>query len=185
MSFPISLSFNRRSCANGESKIFSTEVFLKEVALTREPSREPAFPPIISSMCPMVIRDGTACGLMTKSGEIPSAVNGMFSCMVIRPQTPFCPCLDANLSPISGTRRSRVLTLTRREEFSDSVTITVSTIPVSLLLMVMEVSRRFSTAKSSPVGSSRKRGGEVFPIKTSFSLTMVSGLMIPSTSRLT
>jgi hypothetical protein len=40
--------------------------------------------------------------------------------------------------------------------------------------MVTEVSLRFSTEMSSPDGSSRNRGGEVFPMRTSrssFSIT--------------
>ena len=97
--------------------------------------------------------------------------------------TPFCPWREANLSPTSGTRRSRVRTLTRRDEFSPSVMITVSTMPCSFDRIVTEVSRRFSTVIRSLVGSSRKRGGEVLPISTSFSRTDVSGLMMPSSSR--
>ncbi|OQB36114.1 MAG: hypothetical protein BWY05_01159 [Euryarchaeota archaeon ADurb.Bin165] len=153
------------------------------VLLIRRPSREPTFPPSISSMWPMVIRDGIAWGLMTRSGVRPPSVKGISTHGEMSPTTPFCPCLDANLSPTSGTRRSRVLTFTSFELFSPSVRMTVSTMPCSFERMVTDVSRRFSTVISSEVGSSRKRGGDVFPMMTSFSLTTVSGLIIPSSSR--
>ncbi len=171
---PSSLSDLRRSASRSPRNA---------VALIRRPSREPTLPPSISSICPMVIRLGIAWGLMIRSGVIPDSVNGISSEGWMRPMTPFWPCRDANLSPTSGTRRSRVRTFTRREEFSPSVMMTVSTIPRSLLRIVTEVSRRFSTAMSSLVGSSRNLGGEVFPISTSFSWTTVSGLMMPSSSR--
>ena len=107
------------------------------------PSMEPTLPPIISSTCATVIRDGTACGLIRRSGTTPSSVNGMSCWSTSSPTTPFCPCLDANLSPSSGVRSSLTLTLTSLEPFSDSVSMTLSTQPFSPGLTVTDVSRLF------------------------------------------
>ncbi len=147
------------------------------------PSMEPTLPPIISSTCATVIRDGMACGLMSRSGTRPSSVNGMSSWATRRPTTPFWPCLDANLSPSSGTRSSLTLTLTSLEPFSLSVSITASTYPLSPGLTVTDVSRLFCGVRKS-ASSSRNLGGEVLPMSTSPPSTLVSGLMRPSSPRL-
>lgn len=94
--------------------------------------------------------------------------------------TPFCPCRDANLSPISGIRWSLTFTRARRVPY-DSVMMTVSTIPFSFDRMVTEFSRR--SCGASPVGSSINLGGDVFPTRTSPGRTSVSGLIRPSESR--
>ncbi|AMM72788.1 ORF039L [giant sea perch iridovirus - K1] len=58
------------------------------------------------------MRDGNACGLMTRSGTTPSAVNGISHWSYIMPHVPFWAVNDANLSPISGMRILRSLILT-------------------------------------------------------------------------
>src|SRR5580700_3601459 len=65
------------------------------------PSSEPTLPPSISRTWATVIRDGIACGLIRRSGVMPSRVYGMFSGLTISPMTPFWPCRLANLSPSS------------------------------------------------------------------------------------
>ncbi len=57
--------------------------------------------------------------------------------------TPFCPNLEQNLSPSSGILWSLTLTRTSLEPFSDSVTMTESTNPVSPGLTVTDVSLLF------------------------------------------
>ena len=61
-----------------------------------------------STNCPIVIRDGIACGLIIKSGRIPSAVNGISSSGITKPIVPFCPEREAILSPMAGKRSSRM-----------------------------------------------------------------------------
>ncbi len=58
------------------------------------------FPSRHSISCAMVIRLGMACGFTMMSGTIPSTDQGMSSCRYVIPIVPFCPCRDANLSPI-------------------------------------------------------------------------------------
>jgi hypothetical protein len=84
----------------------------------------------------MVIREGKACGLMMTSGDMPDSLKGMFSCGHSWDMTPFCPCLDANLSPITGLRLSRSLIDTRwiRPLLDVPTTRTSSTTASSLLL---------------------------------------------------
>jgi hypothetical protein len=100
----------------------------------------------------------------------------------IRPMTPFWPWRDANLSPSSGTLWSLVFTLASLLPLEDSVRITVSTTPFSLDLIVTEVSRLCWGVIPNSVGSSRNRGGEVFPIRTSLGATTALGLTRPSSS---
>jgi len=154
------------------------------VPSTRSPRNEPTFPPSISNTWPTVIRDGSACGLRIRSGTTPSSVNGISSCGARWPTTPFCPCREANLSPNSGMRWSRTDTFDSFEPSSPSIRVTVSTTPDSPDRIVTLVSRRFC-GDSPPMssGSSRNRGGEVFPNNTEFSSTFVSGLTSPSSSR--
>src|SRR3989344_1681328 len=75
------------------------------------PLNAAALPQIDSMNMPTVILEGNACGLISTSGEIPSAVYGKSSAFAKIPSTPFCPCLDANLSPISGILISLTLIL--------------------------------------------------------------------------
>src|SRR5947208_1667099 len=152
---------------------------LNGVPSMNRPSRDPTFPPICSRTWATVIRDGIACGLMIRSGMIPWAVKGISSCGAMSPMTPFCPCLEANLSPSSGTRRSRTLTLASFEPFSLSVSMTESTQPYSPCRTVTEVSRRFCGVRKS-VSSSRNRGGLGFPMRTSPPFTNTCGEMSPS-----
>ena len=65
----------------------------------------------------------------------------MSSCGTTSPQTPFCPCREANLSPISGVLMSRTLTLYIFPPSTFSVMKTASTVPVSVGLTATEVSR--------------------------------------------
>ena len=97
----------------------------------RGPRARRPCPPSISSTWATVIREGIACGLIRRSGVTPSRVNGMFSWGTMRPMTPFWPWREANLSPSSGTRWLRTLTLTSFEMFSPSVRMTLSTHPDS------------------------------------------------------
>ena len=53
-----------------------------------------AFPASDSMNWPMVILEGIACGLMMRSGTMPSSVKGRSSCGTIKPMTPFCPWRD-------------------------------------------------------------------------------------------
>ena len=124
-----------------------------------------------------------ACGLIIKSGTIPDSVNGISSSGTIKPTTPFCPCLEANLSPSSGILKSLTLTFTNLDPLSDCINRTVSTIPLSLLLIHTEVSLLFCGEIPNSVGSSRNLGGDVLPINTSSGPTSVSGNTKPSSSR--
>ncbi len=113
---------------------------------------------------------------------MPSRVYGMFSGLTMSPMTPFWPCRLANLSPSSGTRWLRTLTLTSLEMFSPSVRITLSTQPDSPYRTVPDVSRRFWGVSRS-VFSSRNLGGLVLPMSTSPSTTSISGKIRPSSPR--
>jgi len=53
---------------------------------------------------PIVIRDGKALGLMMTSGVIPDSVKGISIYGHNMDRTPFYPCLEENLSPITGLR---------------------------------------------------------------------------------
>ncbi len=150
--------------------------------MIRLPSRLPTLPPIISSTWATVILEGMAWGLITRSGTIPDSVNGISSNGWISPSTPFCPCLDANLSPSSGILSSRTLTFASRAPFMLSVRITASTMPRSFERMVTLDSLLCWGLRPSSVGSSRNLGGLVFPISTSVRSTITSGLTIPSSS---
>ena len=111
---------------------------------------------------------------MIKSGVIPSSVKGIPSGGTMCPITPFCPCLLANLSPISGTRWSLTLILAILEPFSVSESITESTVPFSPCLTVKDDSLTFCGLRKS-VGSAKNLGGLVFPIRTSLPFKSISG----------
>ena len=85
--------------------------YWKGVASCARPCIAPAFPAMLSTNMPIVMRDGNACGLMMTSGCIPLSVNGMSTAGHFCEQTPFCPCRDENLSPITGARVMRRVTL--------------------------------------------------------------------------
>src|SRR5213592_747606 len=178
-SYRISFPFDRKPLSSRAFRMASSLSPENGVPSMNRPSRQPTFPPICSRTWATVIRDGIAWGLMIRSGMMPCAVKGMSSCGAIRPMTPFCPCREANLSPSSGTRRSRTFTFASFEPFSLSVSMTESTHPLSPCRTVTDVSRRFCGVRKS-VSSSRKRGGLVFPISTSPPWTRTSGEMSPS-----
>ena len=107
---------------------------------TGDPLSAPAFPAMDSMNWPTVILDGNACGLIITSGTMPSAVYGMSSCGTTSPTTPFWPCLEANLSPISGTLMSLTRTLNIFPPSTFSVMKMESTTPASEGLTATEVS---------------------------------------------
>ena len=88
-----------------------------------------AFPNKHSINCPIVIREGRACGLIIKSGRMPSFVKGMSSSGIIKPSVPFCPALEAILSPMAGMRSSRMRIFAIRVPSSPSVINDLSTYP--------------------------------------------------------
>ncbi len=83
----------------------------------------------VSTNCPIVILDGSACGFIIISGRTPSSVNGMSSSGITRPTVPFCPQRLQNLSPIAGILSSRILTFAKRNPSSSSVIKVLSTNP--------------------------------------------------------
>ena len=104
-------------------------LFIKAVQSPNPPKIEHAFPITVSTNCPMVIRDGMACGLIMISGRIPSSVKGMSSSGITNPTVPFCPHLEQNLSPIIGSRSSRTRIFAMRNPSSPSVINDLSTNP--------------------------------------------------------
>ena len=129
-----------------------------------------ALPVIVSTNCPMVIREGIAWGLIIKSGRIPSAVNGISRSGITKPIVPFCPALDAILSPIFGIRSSRTRTLAIRVPISPSVINVLSTIPSCPFFGVFDASIFLSGLAELD---------DTIPIKTVFSLISVFSLIIP------
>ena len=111
-------------------------------------------------------------------------VNGISCGSINLPITPFCPCLDANLSPSSGIRFVRNVNRTINPESRLSVTYTLSTKPFSPCRTVIDDSLLSGAAKKAPPAfSSRKRGGLVFPTRTSPLSRYSSGIGKPSSSR--
>ena len=88
------------------------------------------------------MRDGIACGLIMISGFIPSLVKGIFSSGNIMPITPFCPCLDACLSPNSGLLifKNRTLHILVSSSLILLSIKTLSTLPNNELSVVIEQS---------------------------------------------
>lgn len=64
---------------------------------------------MLSTNIPMVILEGKAFGLMMISGVIPVYVNGISIFGHNIDKTPFWPCLEENLSPITGLLSSLIL----------------------------------------------------------------------------
>jgi hypothetical protein len=62
---------------------------------------------------PIVILDGKAFGLIIISGVMPFYVKGISILGHSIDSTPFCPCLDENLSPITGFLSNLNLIATR------------------------------------------------------------------------
>eukprot|EP00960_Hanusia_phi_P030336 748533-Hanusia_phi.AAC.2 len=103
-------------CSTSVSEIACTELAVdaNAVASANFPFMSAAFPPSISSSLPTVMREGNPWGFMMRSGQRPSSVKGMSSWGMMMPVTPFCPCLDENLSPSSGRRVVLISTFTRK-----------------------------------------------------------------------
>ena len=80
----------------------SCSIGINTLASPRTPSIQHSFAKIHSTKCPIVIREGMACGFIIISGRMPSFVYGIFSSGITIPITPFCPCLEQCLSPNSG-----------------------------------------------------------------------------------
>ena len=93
-----------------------------------------------STRCPIVIRDGKACGLTIMSGRIPSAVVGISASSSTIPIVPFCPALLANLSPIAGIRMCLTLTFARRPPSSSLVMKDLSIYPIAPFFGLMDSS---------------------------------------------
>ena len=73
---------------------------------------------------------------------MPSFVKGMFSSGIIIPSTPFCPCLEACLSPYSGFFIFKNLTLQIIESSPDNLLdiYTLSTVPYNELSVLIDTS---------------------------------------------
>ena len=134
-----------------------------------------AFPVIVSTNWPMVIRDGIACGLIIKSGRIPFAANGMSRSGTTKPMVPFCPARDAILSPMFGMRSSRTRIFAIRVPSSPSVINVLSTMPSCPFLGVFDASTFTSLAPEFDVA---------IPINTVLSFNSVFSLIIPCLSNL-
>lgn len=87
--------------------MISKTTYLNGVASWARPCIAPALPAILSTNMPIVIRLGNAWGLMMTSGCMPLSVKGISTAGHFCEQTPFCPCRDENLSPMTGARGMR------------------------------------------------------------------------------
>lgn len=87
--------------------MISETTYLNGVASWARPCIAPALPAILSTNMPIVIRLGNAWGLMMMSGCMPLSVKGISTAGQFCEQTPFCPCRDENLSPMTGARGMR------------------------------------------------------------------------------
>ena len=116
------------------------------------------------------MRDGIACGLIIKSGLIPSSVKGISSSGIMRPKVPFCPAREAILSPIAGRRSSRTLTLATLNPSSPSVIKDLSTYPSCPFLGLTESSVQTSFVVKLEL---------IFPIKIVLSLSSVFSFTKP------
>ena len=102
-------------------------------------------------ICPIVIRDGIACGLIIKSGRIPSAVKGISCSGIISPMVPFCPEREAILSPIAGIRSSLIRTFAILNPSSPVVKKDLSTKPNCPFLVFTDSSNQTSLFSRSEV----------------------------------
>mmetsp|Transcript_19940 Transcript_19940/g.44055 ORF Transcript_19940/g.44055 Transcript_19940/m.44055 type:complete len:218 (-) Transcript_19940:252-905(-) len=137
-----------------------------------------------STKCPMVMREGMAWGLTTMSGVMPSPVKGRSSLRYAIPMVPFWPCLDANLSPIWGTRMHLILTFTSLSLSPLRVINTLSMTPASCVLIVTEVSLAGTLYKVFSDCMCIFSLILTLPIMTSSPLTLAPGKHIPSKSSL-
>ena len=112
-----------------------------------------------------------ACGLIIKSGLIPSSVNGISSSGIIKPIVPFCPLLEAILSPIAGILSSLTLTFAILNPSSPSVINALSTNPSCPFLGNTDESNNFSEFSELNV---------TLPITTTVSSKGVFSLIIPN-----
>jgi len=151
---------------------------MKGVASPSFPWKQATLEARHSIKCPIVILDGIAWGFTMMSGTIPSWVNGISSCLYVIPQVPFCPCLDANLSPIWGILIALILTFVKRQPSSSVVRITWSIIPYSEDLRGVETSLMSPTVYGCP----NIVGLEVFPMIMSSPITFFPGWIKPSLS---
>ena len=90
------------------------------------------------------MRLGNACGLTIISGRIPSAVVGISASGNMMPIVPFCPALDANLSPMAGIRSCLIRILAILPPFSSRVINALSTYPILPFLELIDSSTNAS-----------------------------------------
>ena len=123
------------------------------------PSSAPTLPPSISRTWATVIRDGMACGLMTRSGTIPSAVNGMSSWRDDQADDALLPVPRGELVAELGDALVPDLDL---DELGDVLRLgqhdAVDPAGLAQAGQVIDVSRRFCGVRKS-VSSSRNLGG--------------------------
>ena len=139
------------------------------------PLTKHALPIIHSTSCPIVIRVGSACGLIMRSGRNPLRVNGISASLITIPIVPFCPERDAILSPIAGKRSSRIRTFAILVPSSPSVINVLSTVPSCPFFVVFEQSYGSEPASSVPL---------IHPMSTTFSSISVPSLTNPFSSNL-
>ena len=152
--------------------------FTNAVQSPNAPYTTHAFAMIVSTNCPMVMRDGNACGFTIKSGRTPSAVNGISFSGIMRPTVPFWPHRDANLSPMFGARSSRMRTLAMREGasgFAASVMYVLSTYPICPFFGRIDASTTLPAFLELVT---------TWPMRTLFSVTIVFSRMRPFVSKL-
>lgn len=83
---------------------------------------------MLSISIPIVILLGKALGLIITSGVMPDSVNGISILGQSIESTPFWPCLEENLSPITGLLSNLSFTKIFSASFeSPALTITLST----------------------------------------------------------
>lgn len=76
------------------------------------PFKTPLLAAMLSINIPIVILEGKAWGLIIISGTIPDSEKGISTYGHNIDITPFYPCLDENLSPITGFLLTLNLTIT-------------------------------------------------------------------------
>ena len=87
MSFP--LEWNPAFVSISPNTPILEPSLLNAVQSPNAPYCAQAFPVIHSTNCPIVIRDGSACGLIIISGLRPSRVNGISCSGTTKPMVPF------------------------------------------------------------------------------------------------
>ena len=123
-------------------------------------------------ICPMVMRDGNAWGLITKSAAKPSAVKGMSHCRRWAPHTPFWPCSDVSLSPGFRNRTVCICTATMSLSSRPLHRVTESTVVAwSRTFSMMDWSRRMVVRFTHPISFTSM----VLPMKASPPINRVPG----------